>query len=91
VTAKDELNTGVDDTTGVDELAAGILELAEEATTELAEESMIDEETEATIELDELAHSRGENIIPLPGWEYTPRSVMVWARKKQTLPALYEV
>jgi hypothetical protein len=59
--AKDELNTGVDDTTGVDELAAGTLELAEEATTELAEESMIDEETEATIELDELAHSRGAN------------------------------
>jgi hypothetical protein len=45
MTAKDELNTGVDDTTGVDELAAGTLELADEAMEDEAEEAM---------ELDEL-------------------------------------
>jgi hypothetical protein len=58
--AEDEPITGVDDTTGVDELAAGILELArgttadedtEEATTdEDTEEATTEEETEAATE-----------------------------------------
>jgi hypothetical protein len=61
---------------GVDEMMAGMLELADKATTEgetaaemleLAEDAAI-EETEGAKEFDVVGQSRGEKKYPLPAW-----------------------